>query len=740
MKNISLLFFFLLTGSFGYTQHSLTGFFGDRTEPHLRLEKQFDELLETERIGNHIRHLSARPHHLGSEAGKESAEYIAEEFRKYGWDTEIEVFHVLMPTPRERVLELVGPEKFSASLQEPGVEGDPTSDQEGRLPPYVAFSGDGDVTAELVFVNYGYPDDYEVLEKMGIDVKGKIVIAKYGRGWRGTKPKLALEHGAVGCIIYSDPADDGYMAGDVYPEGAFKNEYGVQRGSVMDIVIHPGDPTTPGEGSLKEADRLTVAEAETILKIPVLPVGYHDAEPLLKAMGGQNVPRQWQGGLPFAYHMGPGPAVVRLKTTFDWDIVPCYNVIAKIEGAEFPDEWVIRGNHHDAWVHGAADPLSGLAAELEEARAIGELMKSGWKPKRTLVYCAWDGEEQGLLGSTEWVETHREELQEKAVLYINSDNNSRGFLHASGSHALESLMTEIARSVTDPQTGVSVLERSNARQAVNAKNPDQKISALRNQHLKLGALGSGSDYSSFIQHLGIPALNLAYGGEGAGGEYHTNYDSYANFVRFKDPGFHYGRTLAQTAGRIVLRMADADILPFRFSHVSRTVTGYKEELVRLIEDKRALRDAEAKLNRAKAYETAADPVKNFRIPELKPPVPYLDFSSLENALVTLSGTTDTLMEYFDRQIRDQNPSPAVNKLLYRGEQQLLGGGLPRRPWYRHVIYAPGFYTGYGVKTMPGIREAIEEENWEEAQEQVRLTAEKLEELAAYFQEYLDHEK
>lgn len=732
-KMLLPLFIFLVFSVSGLCQSTITGFHPNRVAAQAELEKTFDSHLNKDNIGSVIQFLSSRPHHLGSAAGKESAEFIRDKFKSYGWDARIETFYVLFPTPKERVLELIAPTKFKASLNEPAVAGDPTSGQKDKLPPYNAFSADGDVTADLVFVNYGLPSDYVLLNKMGIDVKGKIVIAKYGRSWRGTKPKVAQEHGAIGCIIYSDPVDDGYMAGDVYPKGAYKNEWAVQRGSVMDIVIHPGDPLTPDIGATRDARRLDRANAETILKIPVLPIGYHDAEPLLKALGGRNVPREWQGGLPFAYHTGPGEARVRLKTIFNWDIVPCYNVIAKLEGSVFPDEWIIRGNHHDAWVHGAADPVSGLAAMMEEAKAMGELLKTGWKPRRTLIYCAWDGEEQGLLGSTEWAEHHQKELQEKAVIYINSDNNGRGFLYASGSHSLEPFMTEISKSVVDPQTNITVFDRLNAMRAANAAAPAQKKMAIQNNQLKLGALGSGSDYSTFIQHLGIPALNLGFGGEDRGGEYHTNYDSYSNFIRFKDPGFYYAKALAQVAGRSALRMANADILPFRFSHLATTIESYKDQVIQLLAGKREDAQAENRIIEAGAYKNAWDQQENFVLPKATAPVPYIDFSPLENAVERLKVVAEKAEAQFNTKVQKAQEDESFNKMLYKAEQQLLGNGLPMRPWYRHVIYAPGYYTGYGVKTMPGIREAIEENKWKEAQEQIGETAGAIDKLSIWLE-------
>lgn len=733
MKNPIFPFIFILIFQFSTAQdQNITGFFQENIEQQLQLETAFDQNLNIESIDENLKFLSSKPHHLSSPGSKANAEYILGLYKKWGWDAEIETSHVLFPTPKTRVLEMTSPTSYKAILKEPRISEDPDSGQKGQLPTYNAYSADGDVSGELVFVNYGLPDDYKELDKMGIDVKGKIVIAKYGHSWRGTKPKVAQEHGAIGCIIYSDPMDDGYFEGDVYPKGAFKNEYGVQRGSVMDMVIYPGDPLTPGIGATKDAKRYDRNEAPNLLKIPVLPISYHDATPLLKALEGPVVPNGWQGGLPFAYHIGPGKTKVRLRVEFNWDIVPCYNVIAKIKGSKYPDEWIIRGNHQDAWVNGAADPISGLSAMLEEAKSIGNLLKTGWKPDRTLVYCSWDGEEPGLLGSTEWLETHQKELQQKAVVYINSDNNERGFLYAQGSHALEPLMDGIAKTVLDPQTNVSIFDRKRAASAIFADNTSTKEDKMNETSLKLGAMGSGSDYSAFIQHAGIPALNLGFGGEGNGGEYHSIYDTYHHFTTFKDPGLKYEVTLAQTAGRAVLRLANADVLPFDFSHLYKTINGYADELEKLLNDSRKSTQLENELIATNAYQLAQDPAKNLMVPKAKSEVPFLDFSPLQNALANLKRDADSLQIAYQKNISDKKANPSFNQSLYRAEQQLLNKeGLPRRDWYKHTIYAPGFYTGYGVKTMPGIREAIEQRNWQEAQQQININAEVIDRLANY---------
>ncbi len=712
-------------------QQSITGFTPAGSAQELKTEQTFDRSLSAKYIGETIKDLSAYPHNLSSPGDKRVAEDILARYKSYGLDARIETYYVLYPTPKTRVLELTQPAKYTAILKEMPVAGDATSGQTGQLPTTNAWSADGDVTGQLVFVNYGLPDDYERLARMGISVKGKILIAKYGRSWRGTKPKVAYEHGAIGCIIYSDPKDDGYLQGDVYPKGPFKNEYGVQRGSVMDMVFYPGDPLTPGIGATKDAKRLNRADAITILKIPVLPISYHDAKPLLASISGPVAPADWQGGLPITYHVGPGSAVVHLKLDFNWNIVPAYDVIATIKGAEFPDEWVMRGNHHDAWVNGANDPISGQSAMLDEAKAMGDLLKAGWRPKRTIVYCSWDGEEPGLLGSTEFLEDHIKELQQKAVVYINSDENARGFLGAGGSHALERFMTEVSQSVKDPQTGVSVYERKRAHELLGAATDTAKKELLKRKIDRLEALGSGSDYSAFLQHAGITTPDLGFGGEDQGGEYHSIYDSYDMYRRFKDNNFEYGPALAGVAGHAVLRMVDADVLPFDFNYLYETVNRYTKELEGMVKEMRAKTELDNQLIEGGVYKLADDPKKNLKAPAIKAEVPSLDFSALTKALDSLKHSAAKVNEQWQQAIKNGGDQHQLNEKLYRAEQQLLSDGLPRRPWYRHTIYAPGFYTGYGVKTLPGIREAIEQRNWQEVKDQIAVDAKAITNLAAY---------
>jgi N-acetylated-alpha-linked acidic dipeptidase len=691
-----------------------------------QLETRFDADLSAADLRNWMERLASAPNHVGSAHDEANAEFILEQFRSWGWNAEIEQFSVLYPTVREESVELVSPTHVIAKLREPAVLGDSTSQQtDAELPPYNVYGADGDVTADLVYVNQGMPDDYAELERQGLSVKGRIVIVRYGGGWRGLKPKLAYEHGAVGCLIYSDPRDDGYGAGDVYPAGGYRPPDGVQRGSVQDLTLYSGDPLTPGVGATRDAKRLAIGDARTILKIPVLPISYADATPLLAALGGRVAPPTWRGGLPFAYHLGPGPAIVHMKVLSNWNQKPIYDVIAKIRGTQEPERWIIRGNHHDAWVFGATDPMSGQVALLAEAKAIGKLVKEGWRPRRTLVYASWDGEEPGLLGSTEWVEAHASELQAKAVLYVNSDTNSRGILDVEGSHALQHSINEIADDVQDPATGASVRARAGAARRVLAYESGR--TAESGEDVLLGALGSGSDYTPFLQHLGVSSLNVEFRGEAEYGVYHSAYDSFDHFRRFVDPNFEYGIALARVAGRIALRAAQADLLPARESDFAASAAGYDEELHKLIDsDRDKARKLEQLLDEG-AFQLAQNP----RLPRAPPVraavVPDLSFAELDDAVERLKVSAKAFdAEYLrlaasgasdDAKRRRMNAALATLETALTDPQ-----GLPGREWYRHMMYAPGLQTGYGVKTMPGIREAIEEHRWDQAAKYLGVVA------------------
>lgn len=734
-KHVVLFYSLFLLTEIPMKAQSMLGFSSESGQTQRMLEKRFDANLIPDSLQERLKILSARPHHVGSPYDKQNAEYIEDRFKSWGYDTKIVTYYVLFPTPKFRLLEMTAPQRYKAKLQEPVLKEDRTSNQtKEQLPTYNAYSKDGDVEAEVVYVNYGVPKDYEELERRGIDVKGKIVIAKYFGSWRGIKPKVAAEHGAIGCLIYTDPKDDGYYQGDVYPKGPFKRADGVQRGSVMDMPLYPGDPLTPGYAATKNAKRLKVADAPTLTKIPVLPISAEDALPILRSLVGPVAPASWRGALPITYHMGPGKSKVHLKLEFNWDIKPAYDVIARMPGSEYPDQWIMRGNHQDAWVNGAHDPLSGLIAEMEEARSLGLLVKNGFRPKRTIIYAAWDAEEPGLIGSTEWVEDHQDELKKKLVAYINTDGNGRGFLGVGGSHALEKLVNEVAASVPDPQSNLSVLQRLKDRLLV-VGNDKVKNEVRSRADLRISPLGSGSDYSPFLQHLGISSLNVGYGGESSGGSYHSIFDSYDYFLRFVDPGMEYGVTLAKTTGRLTLRLANADWLPFDYQGLADNVNKYVNEVVELADKMRVSTVEVNKLIANGAYKASLDPKKELEPPKPKDEVPYLDFSPLLNANEKLQESSVTFGILLPNMSRlNSADKHKFDQLAGQSERFLTTEqGLPRRPWYKHSIYAPGFYTGYGVKTLPGVREAIEQRNWSEANEQIRLTAASIE----HFVEHLD---
>ena len=715
---------------------AMLGYFPESAAAQRALEQRFDAQLHATELRAWLQSMSSAANHVGSPHDKENAQFMLQLLRSWGWDAQIETFEVLYPTLKHHSLELVEPVQFTASLKEPTIAGDATSSRADAMEAYNAYGADGDVTAELVYVNYGMPDDYQELRRRKLDVKGKIVIARYGGGWRGLKPKLAYEHGAVGCIIYSDPHEDGYFAGETYPDGGWRPQGGVQRGSVLDIPVASGDPLTPGIGATRKAKRLPIAQAKTVLKIPVLPISYADAQPLLAALQGMVAPDSWRGSLPITYHIGPGPAQVHVSIASDWSLKPAYDVIATIPGAQSPDEWVIRGNHRDGWVFGAWDPLSGTVAMMAEAKAIGALLKTGWKPRRTLVYASWDAEEPGLLGSTEWAETHAEELQRKAVVYVNSDTNARGFLSAGGSGSLQRLVSEVAQSVIDPESNTSVDARLRARMMVrgfgSTATPEQKNDAAKaaaGGDLPIAALGSGSDYSPFMQHLGIATLEASYSGEDEqAGVYHSSYDSFDHYTRFGDPEFAYGVTEAQTVGRLILRVANAAVLPMQFTNFAETVNGYLQELHKLTDDKRKNAAELARLLEQNAFELAADPTRLVLPPQREPEVPYLEFTPLDNAVIRLQKSAkaydDAYTAFTARAVELSNPRRTELNSLLRGTEQTLVDihGLPGRDWYRHLIYAPGLLTGYGVKTLPGVREAIEANRWDEANRYSAITA------------------
>jgi N-acetylated-alpha-linked acidic dipeptidase len=703
----------------------IRGFTAAAARSEREWERRFSAIPSPDSLREYMRYLSARPHHLSSPRDSANAQWLAGRLRGWGLEAQIETFSVLFPTPRERVVELVAPSRFTARLREPPVKQDPASSFVAeQLPTYSAYSPDGEVTAPLVFVNYGMPEDYARLDRLGISVKGAIVIVKYGRSWRGIKPKVAAEHGAVGCLIYSDPEDDGYHAGDVYPAGPFRPVDGVQRGSILDMPLYSGDPLTPGVGATAGAKRLDRSEARVLPTIPMQPLSAADARPLLAAIGGRVAPAGWAGALPITYHVGPGPAKVHLRLRFNWRLVPAYDVIARIPGAERPDQWVVRGNHHDAWVSGAEDPISGAVALLEEARAYGALLKQGWRPRRTIILALWDGEEPTLLGSTEWAETHADSLSGHAVAYLNTDGNGRGRLGLIGAPSLARLVSEVARELEDPETGLSVWKRSHLGEVAGAREGDDRREARERSDLLMLPMGAGSDYTGFYHHLGIPSVHFGFGGEDDGGIYHSIYDTFRWYTTFSDTAFVYGQALARMVGLTTMRLAGAELLPFEFGRLSdRVATNLKE-----VQDlQRTTRDSIEEQNRQieeSTFVAMNDPRHPLVVPARDTVPPFLNFAPLQNGATRLKSATARFEAAYAAAFAGDGPAfeapvlDSLNALLLRAERALVpAAGLPLRPWYRQLMSAPGLYTGYAPKTMPAIREAMEAKRWDAAETQ-----------------------
>lgn len=687
------------------------GFLPGQWEEQREIEERFRAVPDPARLREYMTYMSEEPHIAGlGEGSLRVAQYALEKFRSFGLDAEIERTEALMPLPVDRHVEVLGPEPYTMRLIEPGVPEDKDSSDAARLPSYHAYAADGDVSGEVVYVNYGIPEDYEKLAELGISVEGKIALARYGRSWRGIKAKLAQENGAIGALIYSDPEDDGYYRGLTYPEGPWRPKWGVQRGSIMDMPVHPGDPLTPGWGATEDREKLTRETARTLVRIPVLPLAWGDALPILEQLRGTPAPNDdWKGALPITYHIGPGPARVRMRTAYDWQVRPIFNVVARIEGSEFPDEWIVHGNHHDAWCAGASDPISGAVQLMETARGFGELLAAGHRPRRTVVFALWDAEEWGLLGSTEWGETHREALREKGVAYLNTDSTGKGWLGMAGSHTLQKFLNEVARGVMDPERGVSVFEAARARRLETAANPEARTEIEQSDDLRLAALGSGSDYTVFLDHLNMASLNLGFGGDSPGGVYHSNYDTLYWYETFSDAEFVFGRALSQVVGTAILRLANASVLPFGFTDLADAMRDYVEEI----------RETHAALDSPEPIDFEA----------LEAALEALDEAGegYEQALASLTGNASGAPDRADLS--------RLNGLLYTSERRLgYDEGLPNREWFRHQVYAPGYYTGYGVKTIPGVREGIEEGEWEAARFYVRVVSEALASLTGQIRE------
>jgi N-acetylated-alpha-linked acidic dipeptidase len=724
----------LLSASQGHAaepQAPITGFPGEASQAQRALEERFAARIKKEQVGESLRELSSEPHHAGSPRSAEIARDLVEQFRSWGFDAKVETFYGLVSKPKVRVLEMVAPHAYQAPLEDGPFPGAPSPDLAGSLPPYSMFSGDGDVTAEAVYVNYGSAGDYEMLARQGIDVRGKIVIARYGKSWRGAKARVAAEKGAAGVILFSDPAQGGYAEGAVYPEGPLLPAEGAQRGSILDLPRMAGDPLTPGQGATRKPASFSMQDvSEWISPIPVQPVSAKEIEPILAAMGGPVVPADWHGGLPVVHRFGDGTVKLRLKIAQDWTVTPLHDVVAKLEGAVWPDEWVMRGNNHDAWNFGAEDAASGLAAMLEEARAIGTLAKEGWRPKRTLVYLAWDGEEAGLFGSTEWVETHADELRRKAVAYLNSGPTARGFFSSGGSHSLWTFVDEIARDVHDPLLEVPVADR------VAANNRLQRLEAgletdapAATRKFPLAALGMSSDYGAFLQHVGIASLDFTFEGESQNRCYHSICDNFSHFEKFSDPGFAYGAALSEAGGRMMLRLGEAEILPFDFSGMAEALAGYLDEVENIADARRRQVERRNAAIEDGVFGLARDPQDRTPTPELEEPVPDVDFALLRQAQRALADNAKRFSgARAAHAAKDAVLEPAelaqVNAILRSAEQALAPeAGLPGRTWYRHRVYAPDRDTGYESATLPGVREAIERQDWAGAQREIGRAAE-----------------
>jgi N-acetylated-alpha-linked acidic dipeptidase len=657
----------------------ISGFVPARVAAERQLEEKLRAIPDAAHAEADLRHLTSEPHMAGTEASHRVAEWLRDQYRSFGLDAEIVTYSAWLPQPREVTLELTKPENKKLASPEQPIDVDKDTFDKRVGTAFNVYSPSGEVTAPVVYVNYGTQEDYRTLASSGVHVEGKIVLARYGRNYRGIKAKLANEHKALALIIYSDPKDDGNVAGETYPNGPWRPMSGIQRGSIIYTQLYPGDPLTPGVAATPAAKRLAPADAASLPRIPTMPINAQDASAILGNLGGETVPADWQGGLPFTYHFGPGSAEVHLKLVMDYQQRPIYDVIAKLHGTA-DDQWVVLGNHHDAWVYGAADPGSGTTGMLETGRALGELARSGWKPRRTIVICEWDGEEPGLIGSTEWVEANRAELQAKAVAYINTDVGANGpNFGASATPSLKQLVRDAAREVEDPRTGQSVYEawREHAAMAKGevAGVARQEPVADSSGEVPLNSLGSGSDYSAFFDHAGIPSMDMGFTGDY--GVYHSVYDDFYWMKHFGDPKFAYEPALARILGTVALRLDEADILPFDFPAYALEIEHVTTDRIR-----RAARDEDEQ-----ALEPALDAVAKLSVSAAR----------ASQALQTISGAP-----------LDPAKAAQINHAIAAVEQGFLApDGLVGRPWFQHVLYAPGSYTGYASVVEPGVTESLE---------------------------------
>jgi N-acetylated-alpha-linked acidic dipeptidase len=692
------------------TPQSIFGFRDAAAES--AIESRFLAVPDPKLAEEHLRILTKDPHMAGTVEDKATADYVAQKFRDAGLETEIVEYKVWINYPSEISVDLTAP----AGIEMHGptrehVEGDPSQDDPRVVMPFNGMSPSGDVEADVVYANYGTPDDFEKLDKLKVDVRGKIVLVRYGQNFRGVKVFVAQEHGAAGVIIYSDPADDGWRRGDKYPDGPWRPDTGVQRGSTGYMFEFPGDPTTPGIASvpsLPDSKRTPPAQSAQLPKIPVTPLSYHDVWPVLQHLAGPDSPREWQGALPFTYHVGPGPSKLKMHLKQDYQYRTLWDVIGKVHGSELPDEWVVSGNHRDAWVYGAVDPNSGTAAMLESVHGVGALLKSGWKPKRTLVFCSWDGEEEGLMGSTEWVEQHEAELA-NAPAYFNVDVAVTGQkFGASAVPSLKQFLRDITKAVSSPKGGTvyEAWQKASLPDAPTGQGPAEAIGDSRrlpnakdDSDVPVGDLGSGSDYTAFLQHLGVPSTDIT--SSGPYGVYHSTFDDFAWFKKFGDPDFVYEQEMARVFGLEAVRMADADVLPYDYEQYGKEINEYL--------------DAAAKRSERKFGDHA------------------LDFGPANAAAKRFQNAGAKILAKQKNPPRD---AAHLNQALRSAERALLvQQGLPHRPWFRHAIYAPGEYTGYAAVVIPGVNEALDKGDSERARQQLAVLAAALERSAKALEGY-----
>jgi N-acetylated-alpha-linked acidic dipeptidase len=658
----------------------IRGFRSTRSEAEYQLEQKLQNLPDAAHAESNLRHLTSEPHMAGTEASHRVAEWLRDQYRIFGFDTEIVTYHAWLPLPREVKLELTAPQTKTLNSPEQAFEEDPDTYDKRAVVGFNTYSPSGDVTAPVVFVNYGMQQDYRELDSLGVSVEGKIVIARYGQGFRGVKAKLAEEHKAAALIIYSDPGDDGYMAGDTFPKGPWRPMSGIQRGSILYTQIYPGDPLGSDGSSVRDESHVSPKDSPTLSRIPTMPINAKDAAVILSSLGGKHVPRGWQGGLPFTYHVGPGDVRAHMKIVMDYQQRPIYDVIAKLHGTD-DNQWVILGNHHDAWVFGAADPGSGTASMLEAARALGQLAQSGWTPRRTLVMCEWDAEEPGLIGSTEWVMANLAELQAKAIAYINTDVGVTGpNFSAASTPSLKEFVRDATRQVQNPTTKTSVYD--SWRGSIPRAGDEEPGTARRSPKIDasgeapIGALGAGSDFSPFLDYAGIPSADIGFGGDY--GVYHSLYDDFYWMKHFGDPTFAYHAALARILGTLALRLDEADILPFDYSAYALEIARAQDNLASRASQQPAEAEALKPVADASAQLTAAASRAS------------LSLSAVGSAPIAPAKVGE------------------INHELASVEQSLLAPeGLTGRPWFKHTIFAPGSYTGYAAEVMPGISESLD---------------------------------